>query len=76
MLGKSLFWEAVVSELDMEVHAMYIVPRVMDYGTLEDAHFFSPSCQRRLASSSFAFLQLAHSQRQQKTWNPAKAGMT
>ncbi len=39
MLGKSLFWEAVVSELDMEVHAMYIVPRVMDYGTLEDVRF-------------------------------------
>jgi hypothetical protein len=39
VLGKYLFWDAVVSELDTENHASYIIPRVMDYGTLEDVRF-------------------------------------
>jgi len=35
-LGKELFWEAEYAELDWDKNASYIIPRVMDYGTLED----------------------------------------
>ncbi|MDD2229052.1 MAG: hypothetical protein PHY48_06540 [Candidatus Cloacimonetes bacterium] len=39
VLDKHLFWEANLSDLDMEIHASYIIPRVMDYGNLEDVRF-------------------------------------
>jgi hypothetical protein len=32
----NLFWDADLSELDMEQHAPYIVGRVLDYGSWED----------------------------------------
>lgn len=38
-LSCHLFWEANLTELDMETNASYIIPRVMDYGTLEDVRF-------------------------------------
>jgi hypothetical protein len=32
----NLFWDADLSELDMEQHAAYIVGRVLDYGSWND----------------------------------------
>ncbi|MDR1170374.1 MAG: hypothetical protein LBK97_06025 [Prevotellaceae bacterium] len=32
----NLFWDADLTELDMEQHARYIVGRVLDYGTWDD----------------------------------------
>jgi hypothetical protein len=34
--SKNLFWDADLSELDMEKHAPYVVGRVLDYGSLDD----------------------------------------
>ncbi len=38
-LEKQIFWDSTVSDLDMETHAEYIIPRVMDYGMWEDVKF-------------------------------------
>jgi hypothetical protein len=36
ILNAQLFWDTPVSELDLEKNKSYIIPRVMDYGDLED----------------------------------------
>lgn len=33
-----LFWDADLSDIDMEKHSPYIVQRVLEYGLLEDWH--------------------------------------
>ena len=38
-LGKNLFWDADYTQLDLDIHAAYIIPRVMDYGCWEDVQF-------------------------------------
>lgn len=34
--SEHLFWDVVREEVDMDVHAAFIVQRVLEYGTLED----------------------------------------
>ncbi|MDR0725000.1 MAG: hypothetical protein LBF59_03195 [Prevotellaceae bacterium] len=34
--SKNLFWDADLSELDIEKHAPYVVGRVLDYGSWDD----------------------------------------
>ncbi len=38
-LGKHLFWDADYSQLQLDTHAGYIIPRVMDYGSWDDVRF-------------------------------------
>lgn len=38
-LGKHLFWDADYSQLNLDKHSGYIIPRVMDYGSWEDVQF-------------------------------------
>ncbi len=38
-LSSHLFWDVEVSALDMETHAGYIIPRVMDYGDWDAVRF-------------------------------------
>jgi hypothetical protein len=39
--NKSLFWDTDPKSLDPEKHSSYIIPRVMDYGSLEDVRLIS-----------------------------------
>lgn len=38
-LSPSLFWDVRTDDLDLERHRNYIIPRVMDYGSLEEVRF-------------------------------------
>ncbi len=38
-LSPSLFWDVKVEQLDLQLHAGYIIPRVMDYGSWEEVRF-------------------------------------
>jgi len=38
-LSTEIFWDAIVTDLDTTDHMQYIVPRVMDRGTLEDVRY-------------------------------------
>ena len=33
-----LFWDVCLDEVDMEVHASFVVQRVLEYGTMSDWH--------------------------------------
>ncbi|HOY85565.1 MAG TPA: hypothetical protein PLQ80_09760 [Candidatus Syntrophosphaera sp.] len=35
-LSSHLFWDVEISELDLDRHAGYIIPRVMDYGNWDE----------------------------------------
>ncbi|GHV64853.1 hypothetical protein FACS1894199_04070 [Bacteroidia bacterium] len=36
LFSPNLFWDADMSDLDMDKHASYVVGRVLDYGSLSD----------------------------------------
>lgn len=35
-LSKALFWDADITQADMERHCGFIIQRVLEYGSLED----------------------------------------
>lgn len=34
--SKHLFWDADLNELDMDKHSAYVIPRVLEYGDMDD----------------------------------------
>ncbi len=38
-LNAGLFWDVRAEELELDTHAAYIIPRVMDYGSWEEVRF-------------------------------------
>ncbi len=47
-LSPFLFWDVNKSRLDPQANAKFIVPRVMDYGTIDDVHLVLDYYSREL----------------------------